>query len=516
MKKGIVTILLVLGFTGISACNGKDSAVRASDNTPQKISASADRMPDWVLKKKKDPKNVYFVGMSTRLTDLKEAKKASIDDATMQLVEYIGFRATTRFRSSKEMTDQDNVSTFKENIQQTIEGRGSAKVNIDVEDVYYEQYSDNSYTIYTLIKFPQDWVEKERVRLQKLVADQRQKASALVEHAQDVLAKGELTSALDQALMALDISEKAAENSDLYDQAKTLITEILSSLAFTISGEPKYAYVVGGSDPISVTVTSSKTGTGVVGLMVSAVEANTNAVMGTRTGNISDANGKLKFMCDRVLNAPESLSVLVSFSMNRFQAVEKTDAEFYTELQKLQKSVGAPVTLAVSKREKVIPTALVTVRVMLGKNSKYQDVSAIQKFQDSLAVLLANNGYNIAAAEVPAKVWEDATAEKQIKNSIASYLKKNHPGAKRLAFGILSVNTIGKIGEDVKFSTYNINDTGLQSVEVNFTLSMIDLETGKTEAGKKITARSYGLNPEQAAENAEQGVLDQLKSQVGN
>lgn len=515
MKRKIITILLALGLIGISACNGNDSNVRASD-TPQKVSASSDRMPDWVLKKKKDAQNVYFVGMSTRLKDLKEAKKASIDDATMQLVEYIGFRATTRFKSSKEMSDQDNVSSFKENIQQSIEGKGNAKVNIDVEDVYYEQYSDNSYTIYTLIKFPQDWVAKERIRLQKLVADQRLKATSLIEHAQEVLLKGELSSSLDQALMALDISEKAAENSDLYDQAKTLITEILSSLSFSIEGSPKYAYSEGGSDPLTVTVTSSKTGGGVMGLMVSASEANTNAVIGSRTGNISDANGRLKFTCEKIMNSPESISVAISFSMNRFQSVEKSDEEFYAELQKLQRSISANVNLTVSKREKVIPTALVIIRVMMDKNSKYQDVSAIQKFQDSVSGMLANRGYNIVTAEVPAKVWEDATAEKQIKNGIAGYLKKNYPNVKRLSYGILSVNPLGKIGEDVKFSSYDINDSGLVSVEVNFTLSMIDLSTGKVDAGKKITARSYGLNSEQAAENAEQSVLEQLKNQVGN
>lgn len=514
MKKKMILILWTLILTGISACNGNDSAVRASD-TPQKISASSDRMPDWVLKKKKDVKNVYFVGMSTRLKDLKEAKKASIDDATMQLVEYIGIRVTTRFKTSKEMKDQDNVSSFKENIQQTIEGRGNAKVNIDVEDVYYEQYSDNSYTIYSLIKFPIVWVEKERVRLQKMVSDQRRSAQSLLDHINNVLQKGEIASALDQALMALSFSEKAAENSDLYDQSKGVITEILSSLSFTVEGTPKYAYSEGGSEPLAVKVSSSKTGSGVSGIMVSAEEPNTNAVFGTRTGNITDPNGKVKFECEKLKNAPDQVTAFISFSMNRFHAVQKTDEEFYAELLKIQRSQGASVNLKVSKRDKVIPTALVTVRVMLDKKNRIRDASAVQKFQESVAGMLANRGFNIVAVEVPASLWEEAAAEKQIKNGIVSYLKKKNPEVKRLSYGILSVNPLGKIGEDVKFSSYDINDSGLVSVEVNFTLSTIDLASGKTDAGKKITARSYGLNSEQAAENAEQSILEQLKTQVG-
>lgn len=126
------------------------------------IKTSAPSMPDWVLKKKRSPDYVYFVGMSSKSPDLKTAKKEAVDDAASQLIEYIGFRATARFKSTKEISDSDNVSSFNQNIEQTLEGKGSANVNIDLEDFYYEQYSDNTISMYCLIKFPQDWVEKER------------------------------------------------------------------------------------------------------------------------------------------------------------------------------------------------------------------------------------------------------------------------------------------------------------------------------------------------------------------
>lgn len=514
MKKTLLSFLMAAVLLWIVSCEGGNSNVKAG-GPAQKVSASADRMPDWVLKKKKSADYVYFVGMSTRIPDLKEAKKVSIDDATMQLVEYIGFRATTRFKSSKEMSDQDNVSTFRENVQQTIEGKGSAKVNVDVEDFYYEQYSDNTYTIYSLIKFPVDWVEKERKRLQKLVADQRQKAAALLEQSEESMKKKEFASSLDLALMALGISEKAAENSDLYDQAKTAVTEILSSLSFSVQGNPKYAYIEGGSEPLTVSVISSKTGTGAGGFMLSAVEAESNAVIASRTGNITDPDGKVRFYSEKILNDARQLSVFVSFSMLKFQDVRKTDEEFYADLQKLQKTQGVTLSLSVNNREKVIPTALAVVRILVDKNNRFQDADPVQKFQESLSGLLANRGYNIVAAEIPAKVWDNAGAERQVRAGIVNYLKENHPGIKRLDYGILTVNSLGKIGQDVKFSTYDINDSALMTVEVNFTLSMIDLATGKVDEGKKITARSYGLNQEQAAENAEKKILEQIGNETG-
>ena len=154
-------IAVLLSFITGRAC--------ASDQVTV-IKTSAPSMPEWVLKKRKSPEYVYFVGMSSKSPDMKSAKKEAVDDAASQLIEYIGFRATTRFKSTKEISDSDNVSSESRTIEQTLEGRGSANVNIDLEDFYYEQYSDNSITMYCLIKFPQDWVEKERARLQKLSA----------------------------------------------------------------------------------------------------------------------------------------------------------------------------------------------------------------------------------------------------------------------------------------------------------------------------------------------------------
>ncbi len=513
VKAVVFTFLPAALLVFAVSCGGSSSAVKAGAPAV-KISASAERMPDWVLKKKKAAGDVYFVGMSTRLTDLKEARKSSIDDATRQLVEYIGIRATTRFRKTKEMTEMNNVDTFKETVNQTIEGKGSAKVSVDVEDVYYEQYSDNTYTIYSLIKFPQDWVEKERKRLQKLTADQRARSSVLLKEAAAALDKGDVSKSLDLGLSALSISEKAAENSDIYDECKSLIALVLSGLSFTLETPVRYAYAGGGSEPVAVVVKSSRTGGPVSGVMLALEETSSNARTGSKTGNISDASGRSVFEVRTVLNDARQLNMAVSFALAKFEAVSRMDEEFYRDLVKLRDSQALAFSLTVSERSKVIPTALFVAEVRVDRNGKYGEVDTAREFQDALSGDLANEGFNITPVSVPLSVWRTAAAEKQLRSSVASYIGKNSPSVRRIAFGVLSVNTLGRIGEDVKFSTYDINTGDLVSVEVNFVLSLVDLETGKMEEGKKIMARSYGLNAEQASRNAQRVILEKYREQA--
>ncbi len=503
------SIVFILIF--LFLCNGRQ--IIAVENA-KIIKASAQSMPEWVLKKKKSADFVYFVGMSTKAPDLKQAKKEAVDDAASQLVEYIGFRATTRFKSTKEMTDMDNVSSFKETVQQTIDGKGTANVNIDLEDIYYEQYSDNTYSVYCLIKFPQDWVEKERKRLQKLVNDQRQQSQTYLSEADDSLKTGNLSKSLDLSLNALLISEKAAENSDIYDQSKNSILMCLSSLSFALEGAPKYAYIEGGGDPIQIKAMSSKTSGAVAGLMMIVLEENTNAVINSKIGNTTDDKGKVVYNTEKIADtSADKLDLFSSFSLAKFDQVKKIDEEFYNQIEGLQKSQALNFSLSVVSKDKALNTAIVVFDIIReGKQKAHSGLSL--KFQEAVSGKMANSGFNIISAEIPPDVITEGKDEGKIKQAIMKYLKSNYPDLKRLLLGIRQINYLGEIGKDIVFKEYNINDSEFKAVEVKFILSFIDIDSNKTEKGVTIEARGMGLNEEQAVEMAAKKILEKMNQEI--
>jgi hypothetical protein len=514
MRKVLLNIMIVFLALGLSNCDDKGTVKQGG--APKLVKASSETMPDWVLKKKKSDEYVYFVGMSSKAPDMKEAKKTSVDDAVSQLVEYIGFKATAQFQSKKEISDLDNISSFKQNIMQTLDGKGTAKVNIDVEEIYFEQYSDNTYSIYSLIKFPVDWVQKERTRLQKLTADQREKSESYLKEADASVVKGDMMKALDLALNALYISEKAAENSDLYDQSKNMIALVLSSLTFSIEGTPRFAYLEGGSDPVNIKASSSKSGSPVAGMMMEYYEVNTNAQVSSKTGNITDGSGIVKISADKLKDpAPDQVTVFVSFSMAKFKPVNDIDEEFYQKIKDLQVSQAVKVNLKSAKMDKVIPTSLFVIDLITDQKKNVKTALS-PAFLEQVSGKMADAGYNIISIDIPKQVLLQGKADGQIRESVMSYIKKNYNGIKRVLLGVRDINILGKLGEDVKFDIYKLNDSGIIIVDMKFVLSLMDVDSGKVEKGITIGAKGQGLNDEQAIQTGERKMLEKMQDQIGD
>jgi len=86
MRKMSLYFFVFVGMTGLflqSSCGG-DTA-KPEQQQIRIVKTSAPAMPDWVIKKKKSSDMVYFVGMSSRMPDLKEAKRASVSDAASSI-----------------------------------------------------------------------------------------------------------------------------------------------------------------------------------------------------------------------------------------------------------------------------------------------------------------------------------------------------------------------------------------------------------------------------------------------
>jgi hypothetical protein len=358
-------------------------------------------------------------------------------------------------------------------------------------------------------------VEQERKRLSKLVSDQRQTASKYLNDADASIKNGDFSKALDLCVNAFVIAEKAAENTDLYDESKSQISLILSGLSFSLQGSPQFAYLEGDSDPVNVKVSSSKTGSGVAGIMTEAVEINSNANIGSKTGNITDNGGLVYYLIDKILDKNvKKININVSFSMNKFDKIRELDEDFYNDIKKFQKSQTLSFNLDAVNKDKSIPTAVAIVQILKDGKS-VQKAGSVPKFQELVSGKLANQGYNLVSAEIPLDSLTQGKEEvQQIKDAIISYVKKKYPNAKRLLLGIREVNILGTLGQDIKFSEYNINDSDFKMVDMKFVMTINDIDTGKVEKGSDFSAKGQGLNIDQAIDNGEKRLLDDIDKKI--
>lgn len=492
-------------FLGLALLSCGESSVKPDQAKARKVvKSSAKSTPDWIVMQKKHSDFVYFVGMSTEKNDLKASRDQAIDDAVSQLVEYIGFRVTARLQKSTEYTDTDQASAFTETIMQSIDGKGSAQVSVDVEDFYYEQYSDETISMYVLLKLPKKWVEEERARLKLLALEQRGQALAFLADAQKAKKQGELAVALEDSLSAYYIAEQASENADVYDQAKNEIRSILSGINLRLDSQPKFAYTEGGSDAIQFTVVGAGSSRGVGGLLTAAWEEAEKAKVISQIGFSSDAQGRVTLEVGSVQNSSVTeIRIRVGFSTAKMDKIKNLDPEFYQEILKMRDNMGLSLVLKVGPRDKFVPTAVIILSVVR-MNNKLVKPQLRPDVYDRIAGLLANRGYNIVAAEIPQDILIEAREEKVLKELIIAHLKEKYPTTRRMFFGIEVITSAGK---DVA-----MKDT--ESAQININMSLIDISNNKLEKSVDAVGRMWGNTFQQAVKEAEKKAYKKLLEEL--
>ncbi|MEJ5283997.1 MAG: hypothetical protein WHS77_02995 [Brevinematales bacterium] len=471
------------------------------DTSPRLIKTSSPNQPYWILKKKTTDENYYFVGISKKNKNLQEARKSAIDDAASRLLEFIGFRATTKFQSTKQYSDTDDSSTFKENIIQSIEGKASASIATEIEDVYYEEYTDG-YVFYVLIKSPVKWVENERKRLKQLVLSQREEAKRLLTEAKKLYETGEVVKALDNALSALEISERAEENSDIYTDSKDFITQIISSLRISLNNKPSFVYKEGGSDDIEIIVKTTKNFTPVKGLLMS-YECNDNeSLITAKKGFQTDENGTLTLNVEKT-SLKDELELSILFSLKRFDNLKKLDEDFYKDIKKYNNLLALKLKLKITDKFKAIPSAVVLIDVENEKNKFFP------KFQEEITGKLANKGFQVKAVDI-SKILKENDSSDSLRDKILKFLAKDFKELKNLILIYRNHNYLGELGKDIKFTEYDLGSSEIKIYEIQTSISIINISTKETEKGYKFSVKGQGLNKTQAIDMADKKFLDKL------
>ncbi|MCX7820791.1 MAG: hypothetical protein N2258_03855 [Brevinematales bacterium] len=488
---------VLLSFLILFSCG---STVKES-GSPRLIKASSPNQPYWILKKKATDDNYYFVGISKKNKNLQEARKSAIDDAVSRLLEFIGFRVTTKFESKKEYNDIEEGTVFRENIIQSIEGKASASVATEIEDVYYEEYTDG-YVFYVMIKSPVKWVENERKRLKQLVLSQREESTRLLNEAKKFYEAGEVVKAIDNALSAFEISERAEENSDIYLDSKDFISQVLSSLRISLNNNPSFVYREGGSDDIEIVVKTTKNYKPVKGLLVAYECNDSGALITAKKGFQTDENGVLNFNIEKV-SLNNEIEINFYFSLKRFEKVNKIDEEFYNDIKKYSDLLKLKLKLKVTDKFKAIPSAVVLIDVENEKNRFFP------KFQEEVTGKLANKGFQVKAIDI-SKIFKENDSSDSLRDKILKFVAKDYKELKNLILIYRNHNYLGELGKDIKFTEYDLGASEIKIYEIQTSISIINIATKETERGYKFSVKGQGLNKPQAIDMADKNFLDKL------
>ncbi len=477
---------------------GCGSAGRSS-RVPQVVERSAAEKPAWIVTPKKDANNVYFVGIAEKQPSLQTAKKASVSDATKQLVDYIGIRVTRKLSYKTTGTEGDNVSAFEQQVQESIEGKGKADISVDVEDVYYERYDDGTYTMYTLLKISKKWIEKEREKQQKLVASQRITSQKYLSDAQNLISQRYYQPALEALWQGLLISGKAAENEDVYEEIRTTLLSLYQRLSLQLLSSPVYAYTEGGSDLIVVQLTDTEKNVPLSGIPLEAISPMASLV--SKGGTTTDSQGKMTYEVQNV-KATDKISVTVTFSFKTYSNIIALDSELEEQLEAVRNKNRIELSLKVSPRFKAQTTTVVLVK-RIKEGGGLANYKLVQADNAALSAQLSQKGFNIVEVELPDL---DFNAEKKTKEKILAHLRTSFPQVQRLLYVTLDVNLLGNAGELVNMDAL----AAMYVADGSVSYEWIEVNTGKIEQGKPFKSKGAGLNGEQAIQNATKQAISTL------
>lgn len=505
MKNIFKIFLILLLYLSCSQDNVKPEGAKV-------IKRSSPNTPDWILKPKQDKEYVYIVGISQKSDDIKKARDLALQDATGKLVEYIGYKVTRKVERKKQMIDTDNISSFKNEVVDTLSGRGAADVQVNVEDFYWEQFSDGTYQMYVMIKFSNSWAKKQMEKLETLTKQQRAKAIEYISEANTLINKNDIGKAIDLAINAMILAEKSSANMDVYDEALSLIRLLVTGISFKLENNPKYVYKDGGSDPIIIGVYSSKSKEKFSGLMVIGKEINSNAVLLSKTGYISDKDGLLTFEVGNIINKNvPKMTFTFSFDLKKFLPIKDIDLDFYNELESIQKAQELKITLNVASSVNSCVVVLDGVKGNISIDGEQGQIKFAIKLQEAIAGEMANLGFPLTSVDIPLSILGETKQEDSLKNKIIDYINTNYPDIKRLYFCIREFNKLGD-----KIGAYGIDSTGIEVVDMKLTITSIDLKTKETIKGISLNSKGQGKNVQMAAQSAETKIIEKLKASLTN
>ena len=455
---------------------------------------------------KSDGTYMYFVGTCDNASNKNDARIKASRESIIKAVKFIGLRVRVNVEDTEAIRlTNDQVMSYQRSMENSMEGSGEAKLSLEYEDTYIEEYTDGTIGYWVLAKVTKKQIDSEKQRIMLLSRSQRTTASESLAKGKSLMDEGKISAALDEFMNALSISEQAVENSDIYTEAKSLILTVFGSLSFKLENAPQYAYPEGGSDNVIIGVYSTKTSAKVNGLMVKGLETGDKATLGSKTGYFTDAVGNVTFVTEHISKDVKNVELFISFAVDKFQTISITDKDFYGQLITLQQSLSLKVPLEVKSQLQAIPSAVAILSVIFDSQTDTESSpELLLREQEKYEGLVANKGYNVIAIDIPSDLFEKVKSAKDIKGDLISHIQASYPDIKRLIYGFRTVNVLGE--------TPGL-DGGI-SVQVKIQLSIINIETGSVEKSIEADGRGYGLSVDDAVGMAEPRAFNKLKEKA--
>lgn len=511
MIKSVFKIVLVLtSFILIgTSCNG--SSVK-SDTNKTVVSTSGD-MPEWyITPPDADRDYVYFVGYTYNAANIQDGKNSAMLNASYEAISYVGVRVTMELMEKEEFTTIDDVESYIDEVYSSVGATGSANVEMKIIETYFEKYSNGTYDIAVLVGCSVDSIEKARENIEFLAAQQRENAQTALDKAAAYLDSEEVGSALEEAYNALFMAQKAAENSDLYEEAQILLYNILSSLSLSLTSSPRYAYIEGNSDDITVKVNSTYSTKPVGGIMLSCVDDNAKSKISANGGYITDSStGEVTFNVAKLFDYDEThvltgsekpVELSVTFSLDDFLSLEEVNSVYYEKILSLLEGQAVNVELEINSEAFATPTGVVVVKVLTDSGGMYSDIAIRDEMQTAIGEIWTDMGYSIYTVNVPQSAVNSGKNRDNMKESVIRYLNSNYPDLKRVLYGLEVINDLG-------VKKFNMN-----SVQITLYLSLIDMETEEVIKTVTITDTLFGTDLDQGILNTEKEIKESLNEEM--
>jgi hypothetical protein len=165
-------------FPGLLRALALACAAGCAAEAPQLVkTASAPKVPAWVLKVPQSDETLYFSGARDGASSLEEGTEAAAQSARAHVAEFIGVNL------SAEHSDVQSTETAESRVSDTVKSRTAALIrSAELADVYHEKYSRRAgqttvdrFDVWVLVRLPRREIEAERQRQEQ---EQRQTASA--------------------------------------------------------------------------------------------------------------------------------------------------------------------------------------------------------------------------------------------------------------------------------------------------------------------------------------------------
>ncbi|MBI1930234.1 hypothetical protein HYR99_39030 [Candidatus Poribacteria bacterium] len=441
--------------------------------------------PGWINVPPTDARYMYFVGASSRVSSIATGKKEAVDAALSDLLNYFGFTSQSQYNEKKtELYTQATSEIQMDSVKAQVKG-------ILVQEVYYQEHDDGTYTVFVLLQYPKAEFQKEKRRMQAEESQQVFQANTVFEGAKAAESRGDLGAAISGYLSTVSLASGVDSGRVLVTLALGRLNTITSELRLLkVSGDGQKANISTGLKAplvVQAVIGSDLSATPVVNLPIQFEFVQGSGILDE--GLTTDTTGQAACRVTRITSFDSQNVVRARI---RLDAIQKSATQLEPEMQqRLQPMITLlnersitfqfAISTAITKESR---TLVWLTEQRLGRSSEESIVGNL------LAERLQQAGYNVVSLE---------SIDTNLLQQLQQVVDPNQLKAYRTSFQrYVDFLVSGKVS-----SRQGSHDFGIISCLADARVQVTSMATGTTIASKNLLGvKGFGETEEQASRDA--------------